>query len=325
MYFPASERIARNHSAAAAAIEGLDRLIYETGGHPLRPSATADLLGIRLPLLERILNQYVQEQLLRPELRFYCRDCDLLLEDQDDALWCDACERTRTNAEVHEETAFAPVDPILRIDVDPDSDPPGGLTVIQFIAGDRGGSQQSQVQAPREYREIRDALDASSFRSHLSLTSPIHAATAFEISIAYRQHPKILHFAGHGDDRSLSVIQDRGTLVTARPLTADQLQTILQNFPQRVGVCVLNTCDSLSIATPLTSSGTVDIAIAWQGKVPDAVAVEFSRVLYRHLGEGISFLQAFNLAKACTENGVATAHILHAATVQPQEYFAISV
>lgn len=185
------------------------------------------------------------------------------------------------------------------------SEPPGStqshsrLTVL-FVAGDRGGSQRNQVQIPREFASIQEALRASENRHAFSLATPILAASRQTLVEAYRHEPVILHFAGHGDDRSLSLIVDQGVLVSQTDLMAEQLATILGSFPQRVRLCVLNTCDSAPIAEHLAQTNIVEAAVGWPARLADDVAIAFSRALYGGLGNGVGLSHAITLAaQAC--------------------------
>lgn len=171
---------------------------------------------------------------------------------------------------------------------------------ILFVAGDRGGSQRNQIQVPREFEAIQNALRACQHRDAMSLATPILAATHEKIAEAYRQRPTILHFAGHGDQRTLSVIQDQGALVTEIPLEAASLVKILANFPERIRLCVLNACDSGPIAQRLVQDGAVDAAVGWPSRVADSAAITFSSTLYGCLGDGIPLANAVRLAaEAC--------------------------
>jgi len=120
------------------------------------------------------------------------------------------------------------------------------------------------------------------------------------------------------------VIRDRDALIQAQPLTADQLRQILANFPTRVRACVLNTCESLSIANALVSNNVVDFAIGWDAKVSDPTAIQFATTLfYRHLAEGLSYGQAFGLAQACCPPGPPAAQLCHAEGTDPKTVFAV--
>lgn len=167
---------------------------------------------------------------------------------------------------------------------------------ILFVAGDRGGTQANQIQIPREFDSIKDAIRGSEHRQAFNLASPILAATHQKLVAAYREKPVILHFAGHGDDRSLSFILDQGLLVSQTPIIAEQLTTILQNYSERVRLCVLNTCDSVSIAKHLVDAHVVDAAIGWPVKVTDGAAITFSRMLYQCLGDGLTLSNSVHLA-----------------------------
>jgi hypothetical protein len=176
------------------------------------------------------------------------------------------------------------------------------VTVL-FVAGDRGGTQANQIQTPREEDAIQDALRASKYRDAISLSNPIHAATRQKLVRAYRSNAGIIHFAGHGDERSLSFIVDQGILVSTTDVIAEQLASILKTFPQRVRLCVLNTCQSAAIAEHLVKTNAVDTAIGWNHKVTDVDAISFSESLYGLLGDGMGLQRSFNLAAQVIASG----------------------
>jgi hypothetical protein len=170
------------------------------------------------------------------------------------------------------------------------------VVTVVFIVGDRGGTQRNQIQAPREFNFIDEALRACKYRDTFHLARPILAATRQAFVEAYRFRPAILHFVGHGDDRSLTFISDEVLLVSQTPVPAAQLAAILSNFPDRVRLCVFNTCDSASVAKHLVDAHVVDAAVGWPAKLADAVAITFSRTLYGCLGDGLPLSRAIALA-----------------------------
>jgi hypothetical protein len=167
---------------------------------------------------------------------------------------------------------------------------------VLFVAGDRGGTQSNQIQIPREFDSIQNALRGAKHRDRFDLATPIHAVTRQKITAAYREGPTILHFAGHGNERSLSFIVDQGLLVSQAPIMADQLGRILANFPERIRLCVINACGSELVARHLVDSNVVDAAIGWPDKVSDAVAIAFTEALYGRLGDGLSLTRCVALA-----------------------------
>lgn len=171
---------------------------------------------------------------------------------------------------------------------------------ILFIAGDRGGSQHHQIQIPREFHSIDEALRASEHRGSLILVPPILAATHQKLVVAYRSRPEILHFAGHGDDRSLSFLVDQELLVSTAPIIAEKLAEILLSFPYRVKLCVLNTCRSAPVAKHLVEVHAVESAIGWPSKLADANAITFCRTFYGVLGDGLALESSVKLAAEST-------------------------
>ena len=171
---------------------------------------------------------------------------------------------------------------------------------ILFIAGDRGGSQLNQLQIPKEYDEIQGALRASEHRDLISLGTPILAVTREKLAQAYRHRPKIVHFAGHGDERSLSIIEAHPGLAYETALSAEEFLTVLKTMEEDVVLCVLNACESEGLARELVGEGGTGYAVGWPSKVSDSTAITFSRVLYGALGDGQTMSDAFDIAKvAC--------------------------
>ena len=171
---------------------------------------------------------------------------------------------------------------------------------ILFIAGDRGGSQQNQLQIPAEYEVIQGALRASEYRDLISLGNPILAATREKLARVYRHRPKIIHFAGHGDERSLSIIEAYAGLAHETAFSAEEFRAVLGTIEEDVMLCVLNACESERLARDLVDADVVEFAVAWANKVSDSTAITFSRALYGALGDGRTIRDAFDIAKnAC--------------------------
>ena len=171
---------------------------------------------------------------------------------------------------------------------------------ILFIAGDRGGPQQDQLQTSEEYDAIEEVLRASEYRESIFLELPILAATRQKLAHAYEKRPQIVHFAGHGYDRILSIIEKYNGSAYETPLSAEELREILATMKGEVVLCVLNACQSEELAHDLANSEVVEYAVGWPSKVSDSTAITFSRSLYRALGNGQEMCAAFKSAKiAC--------------------------
>ena len=189
---------------------------------------------------------------------------------------------------------------------------------ILFIAGDRGGSYLDQIQMPTEYHAIQEALRASEHRDLISLGPPILAATRERLAQAYRNAPKIVHFVGHGSERSLSIIEDHHLSANMTALGEAEFSTVLRTVKERVILCVLNACESEGLARGLASDGVVEYAVGWSDKVSDSTAITFSRTLYGALGDGRTMRDAFDIAKvACGPHEVPVLVIRETAAAGP--------
>lgn len=187
---------------------------------------------------------------------------------------------------------------LKRWPTDPRPSPPQTDDVINilFVAGDRGGSRLNEAQLPKEFHAIEDAIRGSEHSERFRVTNPMLLTTHERLVTAYRSRPSIMHFGGHGNDRSLALILDQVLLVGQAPLEGEQLATVLKNFPNRVLLCVLNACRSAQVAEYLATSKSVDFSVGWSISVDDSAAISFTRTLYGGLGDGLSLARAVELA-----------------------------
>jgi len=199
------------------------------------------------------------------------------------------------------------------------TDPQEDSIKVLFIAGDRGGGQSNQLQIPRERDAINEAIQSSKYRDTFKPAQPIFGVTVQKLALAYGEQPSILHFAGHGNDRSLSFILDHGVVASNTSVVDEQLAAIISQFPNRVRLCVLNTCSSASVAEYLVENHAVDVAVGWPGKLTDSVAIAFSRTLYKCLGDGLDLLRSVTLA--VVSSGSAEKPVIYAeAGIDPKTF-----
>jgi hypothetical protein len=327
VYFRKSADIAKAHQSLANELEQVDDLIYTIGDHPIRPDQVSDNLSIDENLLRRILALYVTAGILRRERRRYCSHCDLLVDEHDDQQECDNCEVNFSQVKPELLEVFAPVNPVIRIEFDQDDDANDVASVcIQFVGGDRGGGQKNQLQVPKEYGSIKSAIKAAEYSDRLELADPVYAAKLEDLGTLYMTNPRLIHFAGHGDDRSLSFIQDQELLAGTVKVTANRIAKILQAYPARVSVVVFNTCHSAAMADDLAATGVVDITIGWEGKVSDSVAISFAQQFYTHICNGLSVGYAFVLASECAapEDAAFRGALFTRSGVDPKTYWLLS-
>ena len=313
MFLPQSDAIAEAHTSNTSEIERVDELIYTIGAFPVRADQMCDNVGMRRVLFERILSLYVSAGVLRKERRRYCSACESLIELDDDDI-CDSCEALFKQKAPDVFEVFVAADPIIRAEPGAETDGSMGEVVrIQFVAGDRRGTQRNLLQIPKEHRAIRTAIESAAHRDYFQVLDAIHAASLQDLGTLYTVNATIIHFGGHGDDRSLSFVLDQELLAQTVPVSADQLAAILGAFPKPIRLCVFNTCESAEISHGLVRAGVLEFAIGWRGKIADGIAIRFTEQFYRHVGNGLSVGQAFALAEACNRTGDSSAGAVLAA------------
>lgn len=324
MFFQQSANIVKAHESLAELIGQIDELIYENGEHPIRPDFVSDSLCVEDDLLERVLNLYVAAGVLRRDKCKYCGECETLIDDEDDPSECDECETPFSRKKPDEFVVFVPVDPVIRTeDFDADQDELPEPCRIQFVGGDRSGGTQSVLQLPKEHKAIVSGLKQSNFPRQFTLIESVYAATIEELGDLYVNQPRLIHFAGHGDERSLSFVKDQELLASSVPVTAEKLGRILSHYPQPIAAIVFNTCNSAGIARALVENGVVEIAIGWEGKVGDSAAITFSELFYKHLGNGLAVGRAFGIASECSVSDAASfqGKLFCRDGINPKSYF----
>ncbi|HEV8066782.1 MAG TPA: hypothetical protein VGP76_03530 [Planctomycetaceae bacterium] len=300
MYFRKSADIAEAHPELTSDVQQIDDFLYTNEDHPIRSDYLSDTLGIDEHLLRRILDLYASSGTLRRDSRRYCPRCESLIDDDDDPQECDNCEARFSQLTPEQVDVFVSVDPIIRQAFDDaEEDVDVAPLRVQFVGGDRGGGTKNQLQLPKEFGAIKNAIRRSDDPDRLELLNPMFATKVDELGTLYTGKPGLIHFAGHGDERTLSFIKDEELLASTVHMTSERLAKIVGAFPTPVSVIVFNICNSAQMAVDLTSSNVVDIAIGWEGRVTDAAAIMFAEQFYTHLGNGLSVGSAFILASEC--------------------------
>jgi hypothetical protein len=306
MFFLASATIADRHDELREEVRALDGYLQANDGHTFRLGHAARILRLDADLVQRLLENFEGEGVVKREVAYICPKCDGFLErvPGEGDLWCDVCDESvtyRGRGQLGEKawrtlveavrTGFAP-----SADNEPGHGSPAATAVVQFIAGDRGGGLTPQVKVTREEKEIASAINQGARRHRIHFAAPIYLASIADVIACHRFHPAIVHFAGHGLERRLVLVQDRDVLAELRPLQPEQVCTLFANYPQRVRLVLFNTCLSLALARHLVEQGAVDIATGIEGMIADDYAIAFAAGFYRQVSDGLSVQRAFNLA-----------------------------
>lgn len=319
MYLPASASIASRHAELTDEITAVDAMLYDIGDHPIQVTQTADALDLEENILWRILREYEAENAVRQEQRLFCAKCDALVDERRD--YCDVCDTRFDTLRPEKVSTFEVSEPIARVNFSNSPEPPEEVRVV-MLAGERGGSNEIQISIPDERRNVAAALKSGLNSQFFHFVHFGPGATADDLASAYQHNPTVLHLVGHGNSRTLSLLERRGTTVTPRPIAQEQLSEVLLNYPCRILLCLLNACDSHTIASHLASCNAVDIAIGWSGQPPDAVALAFAKQFYEHLSQGLLVRQAFGLASAtaCRPNITAVPRLISAEGIDLNTY-----
>lgn len=284
MYYPASDTIAAEHPDIAAEIRALDAYLRDNRGEALRASRIALHVDVEHRVLTEILAQLAAAGAVRVLTLHVCPKCDVVLEDDFE---CDICEQSYRGRSVPTEIGYEATD----LGPPKDGTAPAEAaekTRVLFIAGMRGGYMVNQIQTDKEYHAIGEALRGCQHRDQVFLLNPVLSATRPKLAQTYRDRPHVLHFAGHGDERVLALIEDQEVVAKATLLTNDQLIAILRAYEGRAMLCVLNACKSADMARAIVEAGVVDAAVGWESAVDDSAAIAFSRALYGALGDARS-------------------------------------
>jgi hypothetical protein len=156
---------------------------------------------------------------------------------------------------------------------------------VLYIAGNADGD--SPLMETAEATELA-LLFQPSGGANLEFTAlpdvPLHLLRG----MIRRFQPDVLHFAAHGGHGVLRLRDDQGkaTAVTARTLRAF-FPTVVREAPALV---YLNACDSAAIAADLKD--VVGAAVAFEGKVSNAIARSAALMFYAEIVAGESIAEA---------------------------------
>ncbi|HRE46861.1 MAG TPA: CHAT domain-containing protein [Aggregatilineales bacterium] len=181
----------------------------------------------------------------------------------------------------------APVPPIPTAPVAPNR-----ITIL-FLAANPTATTRLRLDA--EYRQIDQRLLAARFRDRFMLElSP--ATRRGDLQQAFlRFTPNIVHFSGHGSERSEIILEDANGGAAAIPREALSSLFNILNQDGQIRCVVLNACYSQAQAEGIAES--VDCVVGMADAIGDNDAIAFAEAFYQALAYGRSVKQAFELGK----------------------------
>lgn len=108
MYFQESASILSENQDLREEIVALDDHLFINKGGYIRLESTADLLDVEPHIVKNLIDQYLEHKVVHPTALPICEKCDVPIEDDDDPVQCDLCDRKFAVAELDIETVYHP-------------------------------------------------------------------------------------------------------------------------------------------------------------------------------------------------------------------------
>jgi len=158
---------------------------------------------------------------------------------------------------------------------------------ILFLSANQPGG--SRLQLDREIHEIEAALQRSKYRDRLELISKF-AVRFNDFRQALLDHePQVVHFAGHGSENGLMVLDKLGLATELMSLEA--VEELFKLFSDQVECVIFSSCDSEQLTAAIVKY--IPYVIGMKEKISDNPAIEFAVGFYDALGAGRSIEDAF--------------------------------
>lgn len=160
---------------------------------------------------------------------------------------------------------------------------------ILYIAGNPEGA--SSLELEREIQMLQEKLDAASVDGTIDLRFYSHLRVDELPDVIARMSPDILHFAAHGEDDGIMLVdEDDAAVLLDGPMLAD----LLGALAVRPRLVVINACRSEAMAREVVRSA--DFVIGTDAPISNAGARTMAATLYQRLAGGASIGDAFTTA-----------------------------
>jgi hypothetical protein len=108
MYYQESDSILSENPELKEQIIALDDHLFVNQGGNVRIEPTADLLDIEPVILKNLLDEYHERNVLVEKSVPICKFCDIPIEDENDPIRCDLCDRKFAVSTLKKETVYIP-------------------------------------------------------------------------------------------------------------------------------------------------------------------------------------------------------------------------
>lgn len=163
---------------------------------------------------------------------------------------------------------------------------------IMYIACNPEG--RSNIAVEREITELQKGILSGAGEREVVLHPFPYLQPTELAGLIADLRPDVLHFAAHGDTRSL-VLHGREEEVE---LDAHTLSMLLSGVMHRPSLIVLNACSSSSMAALLADAGAADHVIGTDAAISNGNAITMASALYSRLALGATLQAAYETAVA---------------------------
>ena len=165
------------------------------------------------------------------------------------------------------------------------------MFTILFLSANPAQSDPSDL--INECNRINQKIRASAGRELLKLEQRHDISIKWLIEELLNYNPKILHFSGHGSEKSALLFKNENTgQIEEVPPSA--LVKLFKVLGKEINLVFLNACYSEKQARAIAEH--VDCVIGMSTTISDIAALEFGSTFYSSLGFGRSIEDAFDLA-----------------------------
>ena len=164
------------------------------------------------------------------------------------------------------------------------------LTILFLSANPTQTDPQDLI---KECNTINQKIRSSAGRELLKLEQRHEISIKWLIEELLNYNPKILHFSGHGSEKSALIFKNENTgQIEEVPPSA--LSKLFKVLGKEINLVFLNACYSEKQARTIAEH--VDCVIGMSTTISDIAAIEFASTFYSSLGFGKSVEDAFDLA-----------------------------
>lgn len=172
---------------------------------------------------------------------------------------------------------------------------PSAIKILFLAANPRG---TSQLRLDEEVRAIDQALRMAEFRDRFDLIQHWAVRVSDLQALLLRCQPHIVHFSGHGSERSEIVLEDAQG--GPKPVPSRALAGLFAALKDNIRCVVLNACYSKAQAQAIAQE--IECVVGMSKAIGDEAAISFAFSFYQALGYGRSVQTAFDLG--CSQIGL---------------------